>query len=208
MYRKATLAVALLIVLITADAAPAKLRGFIPRSRRGAEVSVEIPRYTFPLGDGYVGDYAIDEGWGFGFGLMLGFADNLGLEARTVQSNHRVEAGEWDLDQTFVGIKYCFVGDSAFQPFISGGYCRQLMETDSLDAPLDEFTRLSGHGAYMSAGIDYFRNSKFLFSIRADYVLVDFTRGAFGIDEGDLEDAIDADGIAVSVSVGYRAPIW
>jgi outer membrane protein W len=208
MHRKITLALALLLVLVAADAAPAKLRGFIPRSRHGAEVSVEIPRYILPLGDGFVGDFAIDEGWGFGFGLMLGFADKLGLEARTVQSNHRVAAGEWDLDQTFVGLKYCFVRDSAFQPFVSAGYCHQLMETDSIDAPLDEFTRLSGHGAYASAGIDYFRTSKFLFSVRVDYVLMDFTRGAFGIDEGDLDSPLDANGFAASLSIGYRAPIW
>jgi len=208
MYRKTAFAIALLLVLLAADAAPAKLRGFIPRSRRGAEVSIEIPRYVFPLGEGLVGDYSIDDGWGFGFGLMLGLLDNVGLEARAVQSNHHIAEGEWDLDQTFVGIKYCMVRDSPFQPFLSGGYCRQLMETDSIDAPLDEFTRLSGHGAYASFGIDYFRTSKFLFSIRADYILMDFTHAAFGIDEGDLDESIDSDTFAVSLSVGYRAPIW
>ncbi len=208
MYRKTAFAIALLLVVLSADTAPAKLRGFIPRSRRGAEVSLEIPRYVFPMGEGLVGDYSIDEGWGFGFGLMLGVVDNVGLEARTVQSNHRIAEGEWDLDQTFVGIKYCMVGDSAFQPFLSAGYCRQLMETDSLDASFDEFTRLSGHGAYASFGIDYFRTSKLLFSVRADYILMDFTRGAFGIDESDLDESIDSDTIAVSLSIGYRAPIW
>jgi len=208
MFRRTTLALALVLVVLVADAAPAKLRGFIPRSRRGAEVCVEIPRHIFPIGEGLVGDYYVDEGWGFGFGLMLGLLDNVGLEARTVQSNHRIAEGEWDLDQTFIGIKYCIVGDSAFQPFVSGGYCRQLMETDSIDAPLDEFTRLSGHGGYASVGIDYFRSSKFLFSIRADYILMDFTRGAFGIDEANLDESIDSDTIAISLSVGYRAPIW
>jgi len=208
MRRYATLAVVLLVVLLVADAAPAKLRGFIPRSRRGAEVSVEVPRYIFPIGEGLVGDYYIDEGWGFGFGLMFGFVDNFGLEARTVQSNHRIDAGEWDLDQTFVGIKYCMVGDSAFQPFVCAGYCRQLMETDSADAPLDDFTRLTGHGGYLSVGVDYFRMSKFLFSVRADYILMDFTRGSFGIDEQDLDESLDSDTIAISLAVGYRAPIW
>ncbi len=208
MLRKTTLALALVLIVLVADVAPAKLPGFIPRSRRGAEVCVEFPRYIVPLGEGLVGDYYIDEGWGFGFGLMLGLLDNVGLEARTVQSNHRVGEGEWDLDQTFIGVKYCIVGDSSFQPFVSAGYCRQLMETDSLDAPLEEFTRLSGHGGYASFGIDYFQSSKFLFSIRADYILMDFTRGAFGIDEANLVESIDSDTIAVSLSVGYRAPIW
>ncbi len=208
MHRNITLAIVVLCALLVADAASAELTGFVPRSRHGAEVSIEIPRFIFPMGQGFTGDYAVDQGWGFGFSLMFGFSDVVGLEGRVVQSNHAVEAGEWDLDQTFVGLRYCFVGDSPFQPFVSGGYCRQLMETDSIDAPLDEFTRLSGHGAYVSVGIDYFRTSKFLFSVRADYVLMDFTRGAFGIDEGDLDESIDSDTIAVSVSVGYRAPIW
>ena len=99
------LAVVLALTLILLATVPgtvhARLRGFVPSSRRGAaEVWVDVPRFAMPFGDDYVGDYAITDGWGFGLGVSFGLADNLMIEGvvRRFPEGRLVRAKNTDTD--------------------------------------------------------------------------------------------------------------
>jgi hypothetical protein len=207
--RALVLTLTLVLLTIMPGTAHAGLSGFVPSSRKGAgEVWVEFPRFTEPFGDDYVGDYALTNGWGFGLGVSFGLADKLCLEGRSLQTNHTIEDAEWDLDLAYVGLKYCMVRDSPFQPFLSAGYVRQNLETDLSCVEENEYVRLTGHGILASAGMDYFRNNKFFITLRVEYAFVDYSYGVFGTEEQDLAESFDGRVLSASIGLGYRAPIW
>ncbi len=206
--RAVVVTLALVLIATASGTAHARLKGFVPSSRRGtAEVWIEMPRFAEPFGDDYVGEYAITNGWGFGLGVSFGLADKICLEGRSLQTNHTIEYAEWDVDMAYVGIKYCMVGDSPFQPFLSAGYVRQNLETDTSSLH-GEYTRLTGHGILASAGMDYFRTDKFFITLRVGYTFVDYSYGIFGTDEQSLVESLDGRMLSASIGIGYRAPVW
>ncbi len=207
--RAAVLTLVLVLLTIMPGASHARLKGFVPSSRSGlAEVWVEFPRFAEPFGDDYVEDYAITNGWGFGLGVSFGFADKLCLEGRALQTNHTVEDADWDLDLAYVGLKYCMVRESPFQPFLSVGYVRQNLETDSSYAQHREYVRLAGNGILTSVGMDYYRSKKFFVTLRVEYAFVDYSYAIFGTDEQNMEESLDGRVLSASIGIGYRAPIW
>lgn len=203
------LALTLVLLATVPGTVHARLRGFVPSSRRGAaEVWVDFPRYAEPFGGGYVEEYAITDGWGFGLGVSFGIADKLCLEGRSLQTNHTVDGAEWDLDLAHIGLKYCMVGDSPFQPFLSVGYIRQNLETDTSYEQHGEYVRLTGHGILACAGMDYFRTDKFFITLRVEYAFVDYSYAVFGTDEQNLAEPLDGSVLSASIGIGYRAPVW
>ncbi len=203
------LALTLAILATVPGTVHARLRGFVPSSRRGAaEVWVDVPRFAVPFGDDYVGDYAITDGWGFGLGVSFGLADKICLEGRSLQTNHTIDGAEWDLDLAHIGLKYCMVGDSPFQPFLSLGYIRQNLETDASYGQHGEYVRLTGHGILACAGMDYFRTDKFFVTLRVEYAFVDYTYAILGTDEQNLPESLDGRVLSASIGIGYRAPVW
>ncbi len=207
--RAVVLVLALFFLTIMPGASHARLRGFVPSSRRGtAEVWVEFPRFAEPFGDGYVGDYAITNGWGFGLGVSFGFADRLCLEGRALQTNHTVGDADWDLDLAYAGFKFCMIRDSPFQPFLSAGYVRQNLETDASYAHHNEYVRLTGHGILASVGMDYYRSDRFFITLRVEYAFVDYSYAILGTSEADEWESLDGCMLSASIGIGYRAPVW
>jgi hypothetical protein len=178
--------------------------------RRGAEVWVEVPRYTVPIGEAYVNEYRIENGWGFGFGLMFGFTDVLALEVRVVQSNHEVIAtGEtWDLDHAFVGARYTFSPEEDLQPFVSVGGLRLALEQDVDLESSSDFRRATGYGGFVSVGFDRIITPRLVLTIRGDYYVMSFSREFVGTYENDFAGESRGDGTGISFSLGYRVPTW
>jgi outer membrane protein W len=195
-------------------------RSALPFSRKGAEIYVEIPRFSAPLGDAYengaaIGgdheaDIAISNGLGFGFGISFGFTDNIALEGRIVQTNHEVAATEedWDLDVAVVGARYTFFNDGRLQPFVGVGLVRHALEWDPGESGAGEFVRLTGIGWGASAGADYFVSSRFILSARVEHAWVGYNLSQVGIDETSLEDPLNGNCVSVSLALGYRVPTW
>jgi opacity protein-like surface antigen len=205
-------AVLLALVPQHAEASRASRAG-VPTSRKGAEIWVEAPRYALPAGDGYVGEYALEyeppEGLGFGFGIMFGIADKVGIVGRLVQSNHKVlsTGDHWDLDQAFVFLKYAFIGDGRAQPFVGAGYVHYSLEWDPGEDETGDFTRLTGHGFGVSAGVDYFYSPRIIVSLRADYSIGGYSRRFIGTDEETLDEPLDGSTFGASITIGYRVPL-
>jgi len=201
------------LTMLPQVAAARRPRPAAPSSRKGGEVWVEAPRYALPAGDAFVGEYALEyqppEGLGFGFGIMFGIADKIGLEGRLVQSNHTVLTTDdsWDLDQAFIFIRYMFIGEGRAQPFVGAGYVHHSMEWDPGEDEVGDFTRLTGHGWGVSAGVDYFLSHRFTLTLRADYAHGGFTRRFSGTDEDVFDEPLDAATFGASLSIGYRVPL-
>jgi opacity protein-like surface antigen len=218
MRRSRLLVVAIALVLSCvafADAAGAAAAG-TPRpgrrswlmSRKGAEIWGEVPRLALPVEHGYSGRYAIDDGWGFGFGVMFGVSDRLLVEARMLQTGHLAQTTgeEWDLDQTLVGARYLLKTDDNFQPYIGLGGARLALEWNPDDGNPNDFARLTGYGGYASAGIDYIVSSRWVVGVRTDFVLMNYTTSLIGATEGDVN--LRGDVLAFSASLSYRVPVW
>jgi len=188
-------------------------RGGAPSSRKGGEIWIEVPRYALPAGDAYVGQYALEyqppEGLGFGFGIMFGIADKVGVEGRLVQSNHSVltTGDHWDLDQAFIFLRYMFIGEGRAQPFVGAGYVHHSMEWDPGDDEFGDFTRLAGHGWGVSAGVDYFYSSRITVTLRADYAHAGYSRRFVGVAEETFPEPIDGSTFGASIAIGYRVPL-
>lgn len=191
-------------------AARAAAESFTGYGRRGAEVWVEAPRYTVPIGEAYVHEYRIENGSGFGFGLMFGLTDVLAIEARAVQSGHKVVSTDtsWDLDHVFVGARYTFSPEEELQPFVSVGGVRLALEQEVELESTSEFRRITGYGAFVAVGFDRVLSPRFLLTIRGDYYVTSFSREFAGIDEHDFEGPSRGDGTGVSLCLGYRVPTW
>jgi hypothetical protein len=171
---------------------------------------VEAPRYTLPVGEAYVNEYRLENGWGFGFGLMFGFTDVLAVEGRAVQSNHEVAStgDKWDLDQVFIGVRYTFSPEEDLQPFVAVGGVRLALEQDIDLESSSDFRRATGYGAFASVGFDRILSPRFVLSIRGDYYVMSYSREFIGTDEHDFQGASRGDGAGVSVCLGYRVPTW
>lgn len=198
------------LLLPSARAAAESASPFSGYGRRGAEIWVEVPRYTVPIGEAYVNDYRIENGWGFGFGLMFGFTDVLAVEGRAVQSNHDVAStGEtWDLDHVFVGARYTFSPEEELQPFVAVGGLRLALEQDIEPEFSSDFRRITGYGGFASVGFDRILSPRLVLTIRGDYYVMSYSREFVGTDEHDFEGASRGDGTGVSVCLGYRVPTW
>jgi hypothetical protein len=208
----AVLLVSLVAVAVLASDACAQRSG--PRwrlsryGRSGAEIWGEAPRVTVPVGKGYEGDYEIGSGVGFGFGLMFGFSDKLGLEGRMLQTAHKSTDGKlWDLDQYFVGLRYTFMYERQIQPYVVLGGARLSAEWNQPEGGISTFERLWGYGAYGTVGVDYVVSSRWILGLRSDYVWMRYTRANVGTAESDLDDPIDGSSIGLSLSLHYRIPI-
>ena len=177
-------------------------------SRKGAEIWGEVPRLAVPVEHGYSGNYAINDGWGFGFGVLFSVSDRLLAEARMLQTGHLVEATgeEWDLDQAMVGVRYLLKTDDNFQPYIGLGGARLALEWNPADGNPNHFTRLTGFGGYATAGIDYVVSSRWVLGVRSDFVLMNYTRSLVGTEEEDVD--LRGDVLAFSASLSYRVPVW
>jgi hypothetical protein len=183
---------------------------FLGYGRRGAEIWVEVPRYTVPVGEAYVNEYRIENGWGFGFGMMFGITDVIALEGRVVQSNHEVAStgDKWDLDHTFIGVRYTLSPEEDLQPFFTVGGLRLALEQDiGLDSSSD-FRRITGYGAFVSVGVDRVLSPRLVLTVRGDYYVMSYSREFIGTDEHDFPHASRGDGAGVSVCLGYRVPTW
>jgi hypothetical protein len=144
-------ALALVVVMVavatTANAtSPKPGRRHALLSRKGAELSAEVPRFGLPVEDAYSGKYGIDDGWGFGFGVMFSFTDRLLGEARMLQTQHAQPAADrdWDLDQAFVGVRYLLRTEDKLQPYIAIGGSRLALEWNPADGNPNDFERLTG----------------------------------------------------------------
>jgi hypothetical protein len=183
---------------------------FTGYGRRGAELWVEAPRFTAPIGDAYMGEYRIENGWGFGFGLMFGLTDVIALEGRVLQSDHKVTStgDRWDLDHAFVGLRYTFSPEEAWQPFVSVGGVRLSLERASVLETSADFRRRTGYGAFVAAGLDYVLSPRFVLSVRGDYVVMWYSREYIGTDEFEIDGAPRGDGAGATLCLGYRVPTW
>ena len=189
---------------------PARPRRSGRYGRKGAEIWLEAPRYVLPTGRGYKGDYDIEGGVGFGFGVMFAFSDNLALEGRIVQTTHDLAASElaWDMDQALVGVRYGFMYDRALQPYVGLGGARVSLEWDRTDELLTEFRRTSGYGVYATLGVDYILSNRWVAGFRIDYVEMKYAEVIVGTDNYTLDDAIDGSSFGASLSIHYRVPVW
>jgi len=191
------------------------------KNRRGVELWVEAPRLLFPVGEGYVsgitigdepepyvGDHFLENGWGFGFGGLYGFADNVAVEARIVQSNHTVESTDydWDIEQVYVGLRYTLVGEGSLQPFASAGVARNTLEWSPRGDQSGEFVRLWGYGWAVSGGVDYLLSSRWVLSLRADYIAADYREALISTTEYDIDDALGGGAVGVTLAIAYRVP--
>ena len=217
--RRAALAVAytMALTLIAAAVCPAAApeRPYRWRSsrygRKGAEIWAEAPRYGFPVGKDYTGEYDLHGGLGFGFGVMFAFSDKFALEARMLQTMHETVADDrsWDIDQALVGFRYGFRYERAFQPFVAAGGARLSLEYDPTKNQTVEFRRFSGYGAYGSLGIDYVISNRWVVGFRTDYVWMRYTEAIVGTQNYTLDDDIKGSIVGLSLSVHYRIPvIW
>jgi outer membrane protein W len=188
--------------------------------RQGAEIWLEAPRVGVATGSGYkngvalpldvTDDLDLTAGFGFGFGIMFAASDKIGFEARVVQTTHKASAGDlsWDLDQIHVGGRYLFLHDRPIQVFVGAGGARSTLEYDSSESLVTGFQRLSGFGWYATAGVDYVVSSRWVVSFRTDYTFIKYDRIIVGINEEDIEDALDGSSLGVSFSISYRVPVW
>ena len=183
---------------------------FVGHGRKGAELWVEAPRYTVPIGEAYEGEYWIENGWGFGFGLMFGLTDVIALEGRVVQSDHEVLSTEeqFDLDHAFVGVRYTFRPEEEWEPFVSVGAVRLALEKETELETSSNYRRMTGYGAYVGAGLDYILTPRFVLSVRGEYYVVWYTREYVGTDEFDLDDSPRGDATGITLCLGYRVPTW
>lgn len=188
--------------------------------RQGAEIWFEAPRLGVATGSGYKAgvelpgagteDLDLRAGFGFGFGIMFAASDQIGFEARVVQTTHKTAAGDvgWDLDQIHVGGRYLFLHDRPIQVFVGAGGARSTLEFDSSESLLTDFQRLSGYGWYVTAGVDYIVSNRWVVSFRTDYTVMKYGRINVGTHEQDIEDALDGSSLGISFSFSYRVPVW
>jgi hypothetical protein len=206
------LAVAALLAAAAADASAQSRRGRWRSSRygrTGAELSIEFPRLGAATGRGFSEERDLEAGMGIGFGLMWGFSDNLALEARMVQTNHKggPDEVEWDMDQVMIGGRFTFLTEDVFQPFVGLGFARVALERD--ESPLEAgFERVSWLGGYVAAGLDFVWSSQWSGFLRADYSVVGSGHETIGTDEADLGSKERGNAAAVSLGITYRIPSW
>lgn len=189
-----------------------------PRTgRKGAEMSGDFPRLTFPVGSGYSDENnpsewpddsskAIDTGWGFGFGVLFGFSDNIAIEGHMAQSNHSAGAMDWDLDVFWAGGRFIFMHDESLQPFVGIGGARLALETDS-PGQSALFTRLAGIGPFFYGGVDYVLSNRWIVGLRVEYAMVKFTEANIGLTAVDLEESIDGSVLTLALCFSYRIPM-
>jgi opacity protein-like surface antigen len=206
------LVVAVIVALSSAASASDGRRTRVKLSRydrRGAELGGEVPRFLIPIGKGYEGEYGIGDGWGFGFRALFVLTDVIGLEGRIVQTNHHVSSTDsnWDLDQYLVGGRYMFRGERALQPFVAAGGTRLALEFDEGENQTTDFIRLSGYGAYVSAGVDYILSQRWVAGARVDYIWMNYSHLNEGLAESDLEHTLNGSALGFSLSLSYRVPI-
>ena len=208
--RAANAAVLAALLLAPNAASAAELSPFSGYGRKGAELWAEAPRYTLPFGDAYVNDLRIENGWGFGFGVMFGLTDVVALEGRVVQSTHKVLSTDeqWDLDHAFVGVRYTFSPESDVQPFVSVGGVRLALELETDLESSSDFRRATGYGGYVSAGVDRIISPRFVLTIRGDFYVMAYSKEYFGVEEGGFEGPARGDGAGASLCLAYRVPTW
>jgi hypothetical protein len=200
-----------LLSLVTDAAAQASRSGWRSSryGRMGAELSAEFPRLGFATGRGFSEDRDIDPGMGIGFGIMWGISDNLALEARMLQTNHKAgpDEIEWDVDQVLIGARFNFFTENAIQPFVGLGFSRVALERDE---SLFEagFERVSWLGGYAALGFDYIWSSQWSGFLRADYSVVGSGHETIATEEADLGSKERGDAAAVSLGITYRIPSW
>jgi outer membrane protein W len=193
-----------------ADAAPRT-------GRAGAEMSGDFPRLTFPIGSGYSdqdnppewpegSSKSIDTGWGFGFGVLFGFSDNIAIEAHMAQSNHSAGGTDWDTDIFWAGGRFIFLHEDRWQPYIGIGGAKLSLETDD-PTDSDLFVRLSGIGPFFYGGVDYVLSNRWVIEFRAEYAMVKFDEANIGLAAVDLEDSIDGSVLTLALSFAYRIPM-
>ena len=178
--------------------------------RKGAEISVELPRVLFATGAGYSGDYDVSEGLGFGFGLMWGISDNIAFEGRMLQSNHTIgaEESEWDIDLVMIGARYTFFNEYRFQPFAGTGWAKMTLESDVRFSSSDSFERLNGYGAYVAIGVDYIRSGAWSGFFRADYVHGGYGYRIIGMEEDSPDKPLSGNCVSMTLGLTYRVPAW
>ena len=212
-----TLALAALLIAAAAmEASAARPAGRNWRSsrygRKGAEIWAEFPRVTLPVGAGYREEYDVTEGMGFGFGLMWGISDNFALEGRVLQTNHTTGSGdeerEWDIDHIKIGPRFTFLTERRFQPFVGVGWSKLTLERDIGEDASEDFERLTGYGAYVTAGVDYIHNSQWSAFLRVDYTHGGYGHLTVGLDEEGLDDPLSGNCVSAAVGVSYRIPAW
>ena len=208
--------VAVAAIAITAGLAVDACGG--PRTgRKGAEMSGDFPRLTFPVGSGYSDEdnppewpddssKSIDAGWGFGFGLLFGFSDNIVIEGHMAQSNHSAGATDWDLDIFWAGGRFIFMHEDRWQPFVGIGGARLALETDD-PAQSALFTRLAGIGPFFYGGVDYVLSNRWILELRVEYAMVKFNEANIGLAAVELEESIDGSVLTLALSFSYRIPM-
>jgi hypothetical protein len=209
----ALVAVAVTLATMTVEASAARPgRGWKSTryGRKGAEISVEIPRVLYATGGGYSGDYDVTEGLGFGFGLMWGISDNIAFEGRMLQSNHTVgaEEREWDIDLIMVGARYTFFEAHRLQPFAGTGWAKMTLESDVGFVSNDSYERLTGYGAYVTIGIDYIHSGAWSGLFRADYVHGGYGYRITGADENSPDEPLSGNCVSMTLGITYRVPTW
>jgi hypothetical protein len=216
-----SIAAAILVVMLVAVAAcsagaqrPQRRWRSTRHGRTGAEISVEFPRFGYATGRAYSGERDIAPGMGIGFGIMWGFTDNIALDARMVQTNHKTETEdiEWDIDQVLVGARYNFNTEGQIQPFVGLGFSRVALDRDNGLVVGASFERASWYGGYVTTGVDFVWNNRWLGFFRADYSVVGWGRENVGteseIEESDLGKSERGDMAAITVGIAYRIPSW
>ncbi len=182
--------------------------------RQGAEIGVEGPRFVFPIGKGYEDgahdeEIDINDGVGFGFGLMFLFSDKIAIEGHLLQTGHKTADGrEWDLDQATVGFRYIFLHENRLQPFVGAGGARLSLEAASDTDLVNDFFRITGLGFVAYTGVDYVVSSRWVLSARADYFFVSYGDGLFGTAEMELDDPVKGDGLGLTLGLAYRVPVF
>ena len=200
---------------LATDAAAA--RGGPRTGRKGAEMSGDFPRLTFPVGGGYSDEdnppewpdgssKSIDSGWGFGFGVLFGFSDTIALEGHMAQSSHSAGGTNWDLDSFWVGGRFIFLPESRWQPYAGIGGTRLALETDDPSGS-DLFTRLAGIGPLFYGGVDYVLSNRWIVELRVEYALVKFDDANIGLKEVQLDEPIDGSVFTLALSFAYRIPM-
>ncbi|MBD3348818.1 MAG: outer membrane beta-barrel protein [Candidatus Eisenbacteria bacterium] len=205
-------AMAVVAVLVLASIAGAQQASTKWRSSRygrtGAELWGEFPLVTVPVGDGYEDDYDVRSGLGFGFGIMFGFSDKLGLEGRMVQTEHKSGDGRmWDMDQYYAGFRYMFRYEEQVQPYVALGGARLALEWTAEEGGVTDFERIWGYGAYASVGTDYVMSRTWVAGLRVNYTWMKYSRENIGTEENDIEKSLDGSSLGFSLSLHYRIPL-